>query len=87
MCDKAISKNLFTLKYCLGKYKNLEICDKVADAFLPSLKCVSDLFDTKQMIKTLEHLIIIYSLMMISSLLMKILTMSHFLLIKWPSLE
>ena len=42
MCVKAVSKNLW--KYCHGKYKTQEICDKVVDDFLPSLKLVPDCF-------------------------------------------
>ena len=32
MCDKAISKNHFMLKYCLDRYKTQDVCDK--DDFL-----------------------------------------------------
>ena len=29
MCDKVISEETFTLKYCRDKYKVQEMCDKV----------------------------------------------------------
>ena len=33
MCDKAVSNDPFTLKYCIDKSKTKEICDKVVDDF------------------------------------------------------
>ena len=51
MCNKAVSENPFMLKYCHDKYKTQEICDKVADDFLPALKFVPDWFVTSKMIK------------------------------------
>ena len=52
-----------------------EMCNKVVGDFLPTLKFVPDWFVTNKMIKTL---LMLYSQMMIYSLLMKILVMSHF---------
>ena len=63
------------LKYCLGRYKTQEMCNKVVGDFLPTLKFIPDWFVTNKMIKTL---LMLYSQMMIYSLLMKILVMSHF---------
>ena len=39
------------LKYCLGRYKTKEICDKAIDAFLPVLKFIPDWFVTNQMLE------------------------------------
>ena len=44
MCDKAVSNNSFTLKYCLDRNKTQEMCDKAIDALLPALKFVPDWF-------------------------------------------
>ena len=63
------------LKYFLGRYKTQEMCNKVVGDFLPTLKFIPDWLVTNKMIKTLSML---YSQMMIYSLLMKILVMSHF---------
>ena len=40
MCDKAVSSDLFMLKFCLHRYKTQEMCDKTAEDFLPALKFV-----------------------------------------------
>ena len=63
------------LKYFLGRYKTQEMCNKVVGDFLPTLKFIPDWLVTNKMIKTL---LMLYSQMMIYSLLMKILVMSHF---------
>ena len=44
MCDKAVSEDLFMLKYYHDNYKTDEMCDKAADDFLPALKYVLDCF-------------------------------------------
>ena len=38
MCDKAVSKDLFMLKYCLNRQKIQKICDKAVDDILLALK-------------------------------------------------
>ena len=43
------------LKYCLGRYKSQENCDKAVDDFLPTLKFVFDWFVTNKMIKKLDN--------------------------------
>ena len=42
MCDKAISKELFMLKYSLNRYKNQERCDKATDTCLSAFFFFSD---------------------------------------------
>ena len=44
MCDKAISEDLFILKYYYDNYETGEMCHKAADDFLPALKYVLDCF-------------------------------------------
>ena len=41
MYEKAVSKEIFMLKYCLNRYKTQEISEKADDACLQSLKLVS----------------------------------------------
>ena len=56
MCDKAVSKNVFMLKYCHDRYKTQEICDIVVANFLPVLKFVLDCFVKNNMInKIVRH--------------------------------
>ena len=55
MCYEVISKELFTLKYCLNRYKTQEICDKVADALLATLKFVSNYTVTNEILETLNN--------------------------------
>ena len=42
MCDKIVSGDTFLLKYFLDRYKAQSMCDKAADAFLPTLKFIPD---------------------------------------------
>lgn len=42
MCDKAVSNELFMLKYCPNGCKSQERFDKAFDDFLPPLKFVPD---------------------------------------------
>ena len=53
MCDKAFSEEFFLVKCCLGRYKTQDMCDKVVDSFLTTLKFVPDCFVTNKMIKKL----------------------------------
>ena len=55
MYDKVVSNDPFTLKYCLGRYKNQEMCDEAVDDFLPTLRFVSDWFVTSKKIKKLDN--------------------------------
>ena len=48
MCDKIVCNGPFMLKYCLDRYKTQNICDKVVDDFLSTLKFVPDQFFTKK---------------------------------------
>ena len=42
MFDKVVSKDPSMLNYSLDRYKTQEMCDKAADAFVPTLKFVPD---------------------------------------------
>ena len=53
MCDKIVSEDPFKLKYCHGRCKTLEMYNKAADDFLPTLKFVPDWFVTSKIIKKL----------------------------------
>ena len=55
MCDKAVSKDPFVLKYCLDRYKSQEMRNKAVDAFLPTLKFVPDWFLASKMIEKLDY--------------------------------
>ena len=55
MCDKAVSKDPFVLKYCLDRYKSQEMRNKAVDAFLPTLKFVPDWFLASKMIEKLGY--------------------------------
>ena len=57
MCDKAFSEYFFLLKCCLGRYKTQDMCDKVVDSFLTTLKFVPDGFVTNKMIKKLYNVL------------------------------
>ena len=57
MCDKAFSEDFFLLKCCLGRYKTQDMCDKVVDSFLTTLKFVPDCFVTNKMIKKLYNVL------------------------------
>ena len=59
------------LKYCLDRHNTQKMCDEVVDDFLPALKFVTDWFVRGKML---------YSQMY--SILMKILVISHFLMVK-----
>ena len=65
------------LNYCLGRCKTQKTCDKAVHNFLPALKFVPDGFVTFKMVKN--------SLFADDDVLflMKVLVMSHFLVMKW----
>ena len=71
------------LKYCVDRYKTKEMYDKTVAAFLPTLKFIPDLFVMK---KGFKNLMTLYFLMTIESvkinLLMKIVIISHFLVME-----
>ena len=69
MCSKVVSENSFMLKYCLDRYKIQEMFDKAVYASLPKLKFISIGLLQVRWLKNL----ILYSLMMLSSLLIKVL--------------
>ena len=48
MCDKAICKELFMLKYCLDTYKTQEMCDEALDSYLVAIKLAPDWFVTSE---------------------------------------
>ena len=58
MCvfDKVVSKEPFMmLKYCPGKYKTQEMCDKAVDFYLITLMFVLDWFVTNKMLEKLYN--------------------------------
>ena len=83
ICDKVASSDHFMLKYCVDRYKTKEMYDKTVAAFLPTLKFIPDLFVMK---KGFKNLMTLYFLMTIESvkinLLMKIVIISHFLVME-----
>ena len=79
MFDKVVSENLFMLKYCHDRFKSHEICYKFVNDFL----AVSSLFQISFLqVKILKTYIPPCTQMMVNSLLMKILLMSHFAIMK-----
>ena len=81
ICGKIVSEDPFILKYCVDRYNTQEMRDKAVDAFLPALKFVPDWFLTKK--NLLKNVMMLNFLMMIKYFLMKIMVMSHFLVLKW----
>ena len=69
VCDEVNFEDSFMLKYCPDRCNTQEICNKAVDASLSGLNFVPDWFVTTKLIK---------KLMIIQSLLMKILVISHF---------
>ena len=55
MCGDVVSKECFMSKYCLGKYKAEEMCNKTVNAFLSKLKFVSDWFASNKMLEKLDN--------------------------------
>ena len=78
-CDKAVSNDPFMLKYCHDRYETREMCDKPFDNFLPALKFILDWFVTSKMIKKIHNALFEEDDILF---LMKILEMSHFLMMK-----
>ena len=64
------------LKYYHDRYKNKQMCGKAVHTFLPTLKFVSNWFDTNKMLKILAGVVLSNN---DKSLLMKIPVMSDFL--------
>ena len=54
MCDKAVSNELFLLKYYLDRYKIQGVCDEVVHGCLLALKFVTDWLVTSKIIKKLD---------------------------------
>ena len=80
MCDRTISEDSFMLVYFLDKYKTQIMCVKAVDDCLSALKFIPDWLLTSKMIK---HFLLLYTPMMIHSILMKILVKSYFIVMKW----
>ena len=51
MCDKAVSKDLFMLKYCLDSYMTQEMWDQTVSDFLLALQFVPDWFVANKMLE------------------------------------
>ena len=79
MCDRVISEDPFMLLYCPHRCKTQGICDEDVDNSLATFKFFSDWL---LQLKCLKNWIVIYTLMMICSFVMKIFVNSHLLLIK-----
>ena len=79
ICDKVASEGHFMLKYWFDRYRTQEMCDKAVAASLSTLKFILDLFVTK---KWFKNLLILYFVMTTESLLIKIVVISHFLVMK-----
>lgn len=79
MCDKAFPKDSFKLNYCFNRYKTQGMCYKFVDDFLPMLKLIFDWLITNKKIKKFYNALFAE---MIHSFSMKILIISHFLVIK-----
>ena len=45
------------LKFCLDRCKTQKLCDKAVDAYLPTLKFVSDWFVTNEMLERLDDVV------------------------------
>ena len=69
MCDKDVFKDPFLVKYCLGRCKTQEICNKAVDDFLSTLK-LFPIFLLQ--VGRLKNFTMLYSQMIIYSFLMKI---------------
>ena len=57
-CDKVALKASFMLKYYRDRYKNKQMCGKAVHTFLPTLKFVSNWFDTNKMLKILAGIVL-----------------------------
>ena len=55
MCEKAVSKERFMLKYCINKCKSQEMCDKAVDTCRSLLKFLPDWFVLMKMLKDLDN--------------------------------
>ena len=80
MCDRVASGDPFVLKYCLNRYKVQKMWDKVVEDCMSTLKLAPDWFVQT---RSLKIFMLLYSLIMIYSFLMKILVKSDFLVVKW----
>ena len=80
MCYRAISEDRFVLVYCHNKCKTQKMCNEALNDCLASLKFFSDWFVTSKMIK---NFVLLYTQIIIYSILIKILEMSYFLVMKW----
>ena len=83
MCDRTIFEDPFMLVYCPDKYKVQKIHDECIDGCMEALKFISDWFVKSKMMK---KLLLLYTQMIIYSVLMKILLPSSFLVMKWEFL-
>ena len=77
MRNKVNSEDPVLIVCCSYKYNTQRMCDELVDECLAALKFIPDWFVTS---KVLENLIMLYTLMMIYSSIMKILIKSYLLL-------
>ena len=97
MCDKAILENGRTIKFVPGCYKNQEMCDKAVDNYPHALEFVRECYKAQEIcqlhqnlfligllqVKLFRYFLLLFTQMKIYSIVMKILLMSHLLLMKW----
>ena len=57
MCDKAVSKEVFTLKYCPDRYKTQWMCKNAVDAYLSALKFVPEWLVTNKILQMLNDVV------------------------------
>ena len=55
MCEKALSKNQFMLKYCPYRHITQEMCVKAVDAYILTLKFVPDWFVKTKTLQNLDY--------------------------------
>ena len=84
ICDIVVSLYPFLIAYCPDKYKTQRMCDEAVDDSLAAWKLIPSWFVTSKMIK---KFILLCTQMLVYSFLMKILMMSHFIVMKWVFFE
>ena len=85
MYERAISQDPFMLVYCPDKHKTRKMCDEAIEDCLASFNLLPEWLFTSKMIK--RNFLLLYTQMIIYSILIQILVVSYFLVIKWISLE
>ena len=84
MYERAISEDPFMLVYCPNKHKTQKLWDEAIEDCLAAFKLLPEWLFTSEMIK--KDFLLLYTQMIIYSILIQILVVSYFLVIKWISL-